>query len=211
MIEIMIADDHPIVRNGLKQIIADEKDMHICCEASNTDEIFELLKIHHTDVIVLDISMPGQNGFDALVKLRQNKNKIHILILSGMSEEVFAKRSFEAGAAGYMHKECAPEELVNAIRKVYNGGKYISNKLAESMAEELINHRKNNPHEMLSEREFQIFLQIGSGKRVGEIADIMNLGINTISTYRKRIIKKTGLRNNSEIIFYCMNANLLKK
>lgn len=209
MIRVMIADDHPIVRNGLKQIIADESDIEVCCEASNTNQIFELLNDHSADVVILDISMPGQNGFDALVKLRQLKNKIPVLILSAMSEEVFAKRSFEAGAAGYMQKECAPDELVSAIRKVFNGGKYISSKIAEILANDLVNHYVKIPHTKLSEREFQIFLQIGSGKKVGEIADEMNLGVNTISTYRKRIIKKTGLKNNSDIIFYCMREKLI--
>lgn len=210
MIKVLIADDHPIVRNGLKQIIADEKDIEILCEASSTSEVFDQLDKNKVDIILLDISMPGQNGFDALIRLRQSNNKIPVLILSAFSEDLFAKRSFEAGAVGYMHKESAPEELVKAIRKVYNGGKYISSKLAESLAAELINHRANDLHENLSEREFQIFLKLGSGKKVGEIAQVMNLGVNTISTYRKRIIQKTGLKNNADIIFYCLQKKLLR-
>lgn len=209
MIRVLIVDDHPIVRNGLKQIISDEKDMKVCCEAANTEEIFDQLEKHEVDVIILDLCLPGQNGLDVLIHLKQWNTKIPILVLSALPEELYAKRTIEAGASGFMHKESATEELVYAIRKIYSGGKYASRKFAEQLLEHLGQTSPENPHDSLSQREFQILLHIGSGKTVGQIAGKMNLSVNTISTYRKRILQKMKFAGNSDIISYCIKEKLI--
>ena len=209
MIKVLIVDDHPIVRNGIKQIIADEKDMKVCCEAADTEEAIDKLKKHEVDVIVLDLCLPGQNGLDALILIKQLNNKIPILILSALPEELYAKRSIEAGASGFMHKESATEELALAIRKIYSGGKYASRKFAEQLIDELVHSTGKKPHENLSQREFQILLQLGSGKPVSRIAEKLNLSVNTVSTYRKRVLEKMKLDGNSAIISYCLKEKLI--
>lgn len=209
MIKVLIVDDHPIVRNGIKQIISDEKDMRVCCEAANTEEVFEQLKKHEVDVIILDLCLPGQNGLDALILLKQWNSNIPILVLSALPEELYAKRTIEAGASGFMHKESATEELTYAIRKIYEGGKYASRKFAEQLISNLIKSPGEKLHVSLSQREFQIFLQIGSGKSVSQIAAKMHLSVNTISTYRKRILQKMKLLGNSDIITYCIKEKLI--
>lgn len=209
MVKILIADDHPIVRRGLKDIIAEEKDFIIECEAASADEVLDKLRNNFIDIVLLDISMPGKSGLDLIIDIKSEFPDVHVLVLSGMSEEQFAKRALKLGASGYLTKESAADLLINAIRKVISGKKYISEKLAEIMANDLTNSENIKLHEKLSAREFEVLRLIGSGKSVGEIAGILKLSVTTVSTFRSRILNKLKLKNNSEIIQYCINENLL--
>jgi DNA-binding NarL/FixJ family response regulator len=211
MIKILIADDHPIVRRGLRELVSDENDMQVVSEASNAGEIILSLRNHDIDVVLLDISMPGKSGLDLIVDIKNEFPERKILILSGMAEELFAKRAIKCGAYGYLNKEAAPEQLVHAIRKVYTGKMYISDKLAESMASDLANKGIIISHEKLSDREFEVMRLIGNGRSTSQIAELLNLSVSTISTYRSRILEKLNLKNNAEIIHYCLKENLLNK
>jgi DNA-binding NarL/FixJ family response regulator len=208
MINIIVVDDHPIVRDGLKLILSDEKDIHICGEASNAKIMFDLLKSLEVDVVILDISMPEISGYEALLKLKISFPKIRILMLSALSEDIYASKSLKAGASGFINKETAPEELVKAVRKVFEGGTYISPYFAEKLAYNIKNDAQQLLHEQLSSREFQIMLLLGSGKSVGAIAESVMLSVKTISTYRTRILEKMNLKNNAEIIKYCIRESL---
>ena len=210
MIKIMVVDDHPLVRNGLAAIISDEKNMKVCCEAVDAAEMFQKLNdCKDVDILILDISMPGISGFDALPKLKMRFPQIQIIMLSALSEEIYAAQCLSAGAVGFLSKESAPEELIKAIHKVSAGGMYVSPEFAEKMAFNYLGNIQKLPHEDLSWREFQIFLSIGSGKKAGQIADEMNLSVKTISSYRARIMDKMNLKSNAEIIRYCLDRNLL--
>ncbi len=210
MVKILIADDHPIVRRGLRDIIEEEQDFIVECEASSAEEVLDKLRNYKIDITLLDISMPGKSGLDLILDIKSEFPEVNILVLSGMSEEQFAKRALKLGASGYITKESAADLLINAMRKVIKGKKYISDKLAEIMANDLLNNENVKLHEKLSSREFEVLRLIGSGKSVGEIADILNLSVTTISTFRSRILTKLNLKNNSDIIQYCINENLLK-
>lgn len=209
MIKILIADDHPLIRNGLKQIISRENDIEVVHEASNAEEVFDLLKKNNIDVIILDISMPGMSGFEVLDKIKQILPKLPVLMLSALSEELYASKTIKAGASGFINKESAPEELVKAIRKVNSGGLYVSDYLAEKLANDFKYNISKPPEEYLSTREFQIMRMIGSGKAVSEIAEELCLNVRTISTYRARILTKMNLKNNSEITNYCIKEGFL--
>ncbi|MBI5641386.1 MAG: response regulator transcription factor [Nitrospirae bacterium] len=190
MIRILIADDHTIVREGLKQILAETPDMIATGEASNGQEALDKATKDDFDVLLLDISMPGRSGLDILKQLRTEKPRLAVLILSMYSEEQYAIRALRAGASGYMTKESAPDELIEAIRKVALGRKYVSPSLAEKLAFNLEAGSDRLPHESLSDREYQVMCMIASGKTVKEIADELALSIKTISTYRSRIVEK---------------------
>ena len=209
MIKILIADDHPIVRRGLREIIEDETDMKVECEASTSLEVIDNLRSHEIDVILLDISMPGKSGLDLILDLKNEFPDIPVLVLSAMSEEIYAKRVIKSGAFGFLNKESAPELLVQAIKKVYSGKRFISEKLAEVIASDLSQSENEKLHELLSDREFEVLRQIGSGKSVGEIAEILNLKVTTISTYRMRIMEKFGMKTNSELMQYCIHEKLI--
>ncbi len=209
MIKILIADDHPIVRRGLREIIEDEKDFLVIHEASNSFEVLDGLRNNKVDILLLDISMPGKSGLDLLTDVKKEFPDLKVLMLSGMSEELFAKRAIKSGAQGFLTKESAPELLISAIKKVSDGKRFVSEKLAEIMANELTNFAGSKPHERLSDREFEVLRLLGSGKTVGEISETLNLSVSTISTFRARILDKLHLRNNSELIQYCINENLL--
>lgn len=211
MVKILVADDHPVVRRGLRGIIEEEKDFVVECEASTAEEVIDQLRNKDIDIVLLDISMPGKSGLDLIVDIKSEFPNIYVLILSGMSEEQFAKRALKLGASGYLTKECAADLLINAIKKVTSGKKFISDKLAEIMANDLTNTENVNLYEKLSAREFEVLRLIGAGKSVGEIAEILNLSVTTISTFRSRILTKLNLKNNSDIIQYCINENLLSK
>lgn len=210
MINILIADDHPIVRRGLKQIIQDEKDMKVVFEASNSDEVLDGLKIQVVDVLLLDISMPGKSGLDLLVDLKNLNPDLPILVLSALSEEVYAKRVIKMGALGYIHKESAPELLVPAIRRVNSGKTYLSSKLTDILVSDLSGNSKEILHEKLSEREFEVLVLIGKAKTTGEIAKTLFLSAATVSTYRSRILEKMNMKNNSELMQYCFNQKLIE-
>ena len=209
MIKILIADDHPIVRQGLRQIIQDEKDMVVLCEAANSEEVLVKLKEQDIDVLLLDIAMPGKSGLELLIDLKIQYPNLPILVLSALPEEAYARRVIKMGAMGYIHKESAPDLLVPAIRKAISGQNYISSKLADILVSDLSRKDKGSIHEQLSEREFEVLRLIGSGKSVGEIAEVLNLAVTTISTYRARILEKLKLKNNAEIIQYCITEHLL--
>lgn len=204
MIRILIADDHPIVRNGLKQIICDEEDMKVICEASNGQEVFDEISKNEIDVLILDISMPGMGGFEILEKIKQKYPTLPVLMLSALSEELYASKTLKAGASGFINKESAPIELVKAVRKVFSGGLYVSAYLAEKLASDYKHDVSKPPQEYLSNREFQIMCMIGSGKTVTEIADMLCISVKTVSTYKARIFNKMNFKNNSELINFCI-------
>ena len=208
-IKILIADDHPIVRAGFKQVISDMPDMLVADEAGNGQEVLQLIGKKDYDLVLLDISMPGRNGLEILKDLKSEKPKLPVLILSIYPEEQYAIRALRAGASGYMTKASAPNELILAIRKISEGGKYISASLAEKLAYYLDGDATKPPHETLSDREYQVMLMIASGKTVTEIANELCLSVKTISTYRTHIREKMKMKNNAEITLYAVQNKLV--
>ena len=209
MLKILIADDHAIVRQGLKQIVTETRDMIVAGEASNGQELLDKIKENDYDVVVLDITMPGRNGMDVLRQLRSERPGLSVLMLIIHPEEQYALRALRAGASGYLTKESAPDELVVAIRKVSRGGKYISSSLAEKLAFELEIGREQAPHETLSDREYRVMCMIASGKTVMAIAQELMLSEKTISTYRSRILEKMSMKNNAELTYYAIKNQLV--
>ena len=209
MLRILIADDHPIVRQGLGQLIAKTTDMVVTDEAGNGWEVLSKARGSFCDVVLLDISMPGLHGLDIIKQLKNENPRLPILILSMHSEEQYAVRAFRAGASGYLTKERAPDELLAAIRKVSMGGKYVSSSLAEKLASYLEIGVEQLPHETLSDREYQVMRMIAAGKTVAEIADELSLSVQTISTYRSRILQKMQIKNNVELANYAIRNRLL--
>ncbi len=209
MIRVLIADDHAIVREGLKQIVADTPDVVVVGEAANGHEVLDYVRRAECDVVLLDIAMPGKDGLNTLKELKAARPLLPVLILSMYPEEQYAVRLLKAGASGYLTKESAPEELVAAIRKVSKKGKYISASLGEKLAFLLDSGGDRAPHECLSDREYQVMLMMAGGKTPTEVADEMCLSVKTISTYRARALRKMGMRNNAEFAFYAMKEGLL--
>jgi len=209
MIKIMIADDHAIVREGLKQIVSEEPDMTVSGEAGNTRELFNFLATEQCDLIILDVNMPGKSGLEALKDIRSLYVHIPVLILSMYSEDQYGIRALKAGAAGFLKKVSAPGELVLAIRKIINGGKYISEALAERLADSLDMAKNGAAHEQLSDREFQIMCQIASGMSADAIADELSISVHTVYSYRNRILEKMKLKSNVELTQYVMQNKLI--
>lgn len=210
MIKALIADDHPILRNGLKLFLTYSLDMHVA-EAEDGQQVIEYISAHDVDILVLDLSMPGRTGLDILKQIKRLKPQLPVLILSAQPEEKYALRSMKAGAAGYLSKSAGTFELMGAIKKILAGGKYVSPSLAERLVEESTGEKEEIvSHDSLSDREFQILCQIASGKSVGEIAKELHLSVKTISTYRKRILEKMNLNSNSEIMQYALKHRLLE-
>jgi len=209
MLTILIADDHPVFRRGLKQIIAEASDMVVADEASDGLEVLSKVRADNYDVVLLDISMPGKTGIDVLSELKNEKPGLRILMLSMHPEEQYAVRALRAGASGYLTKESAPEELVAAIRKVSAGGKYVSSSLAEKLASVVQENAEQLPHEKLSDREYRVMCMIASGKTVSEIAKELSLSVKTISTYRSRILQKMKMKNNAELTRYAISKSLI--
>jgi|ERR1043165_2411248 DNA-binding NarL/FixJ family response regulator len=205
---ILIADDHAIVRKGLIQLLREEFRSAQVTEASNSDEVCDKARGKIWDIILLDISMPGRNGVDILKQLRAEGTKAPILMLSMHPEDQYAVRVLKAGASGFLNKDSATEELIKAIHKVLSGKKYISASLAEKLAEGAVSSDKP-AHELLSDREMQVFQLLASGKTVGEVADEISLSVNTISTYRARVLEKLGLNNNAELTRYAMDHDMV--
>jgi DNA-binding NarL/FixJ family response regulator len=208
MIRIVIADDHPIVRAGMKQILAADPGLTVSAEAGDGHELLEKTRSDQFDVVVLDITMPGMNGLDVLKQLKMEKPKLPVVILSLHPEARYALRVLKAGASGYVTKSSAPDELIKAIRKVIKGGKYVSPAFAEQLATHIDADYEELPHEMLSDREFQVMRLIASGKSVTQIADELFLSVKTVSTYRSRILEKMKMKNNAELMHYAIRNKL---
>jgi two-component system invasion response regulator UvrY len=208
-IRILIADDHPIVREGYKKILSDTPDMIVADEAENGQEVLNYIRKKNYDLILLDISMPGRSGLEILKELKNEKPRLPVLILSIYPEEQYAVRAFRAGASGYLTKASAPNELISAIRKISQGGRYISSSLAEKLTYYLDEDAERPLHETLSDREYQVMLMIASGKTVSEIAVELFLSVKTISTYRSHILEKMKMKNNAEITLYAVRNKLV--
>ncbi|HUT43475.1 MAG TPA: response regulator transcription factor [Desulfobacterales bacterium] len=209
MIKILIADDHAIVREGLKQIVADTTDLVVTGEAKNEQETLKLVRKGDFDVILLDIAMPGRGGLETLKQIKTEKPELPVLILSMYPEEQYAVRALKMGAAGYLTKVSAPDELIKAIKKISTGRKYISSSLAEKLAFNLEVDTGKPPHEGLSNREFQVMCMIASGKTVKQIAEELFLSVNTISTYRARVLEKMRMKTNSELTYYAIKNQIV--
>jgi two-component system, NarL family, invasion response regulator UvrY len=209
MIHVIIADDHPVVRQGLTRILAEETDMVLAAEAATGQELLDKLDKTVCDVVLLDISMPGRGGLDILAELRRHYPKIPVLVLSVYPEDQFGLRVLKSGAAGYMNKEAACDQLVNAIRKVCSGGKYVSANLAEKIAGDLAADSHLPPHELLSDREYQVMSLLASGKTVSEIARELCLSQKTISTHRARILEKMHMKTNAQLTYYAIRNDLI--
>jgi two-component system invasion response regulator UvrY len=208
---ILIADDHSVVRRGIRQILADAFGELVTGEASNAAEALEMIGNQDWDAVVLDISMPGQSGLEAIKEIRKSRPKLPILVLSIHPEDHFAARVFKAGASGYMTKETAPEELVDAINRVIAGKKYVSVAFAEKLAANLEKGVNDAPpHKRLSDREYEVLLLIASGNSLSEIAEQLSLSVKTISTYRSRILEKTDLHSNADLVRYAIAHGLIE-
>lgn len=209
VIRIAIVDDHAMVRAGLRQFFADQSDFAVVAEAANGREALDVVRHGGIDVLVMDISMPGQSGVDALVAIKARVPELPVLILSGFPEEHYATTMLRHGASGYLNKDCDPEEVVRAIRMVARGRKYITAGVAERLAEGLGGGDKP-PHEHLSERELQVFLRLAKGETIGHIADSMSLSVKTVSTYRTRVMEKMKLASNSDLTYYALKNGLIQ-
>ena len=209
MIRVIIADDHPVVRHGVKRILEEEPDIQVVAEAGNGQELLQKIDQTPCDVALLDIGMPGRDGLDTLAYLRRAYPKIPVLILSVYPEDQFGPRVLKSGASGYMNKETACDQLVKAIRKVCGGGRYVSPSLAEKIAADLAADKTLAPHERLSDREYQVMRLIASGKTVGQIARELTLSKKTISTHRARILEKMDMKTNAQLTFYAMRNDLV--
>jgi DNA-binding NarL/FixJ family response regulator len=208
-IRILIADDHPIVREGYKKILTSQPDMDVTGEAGNGQEVLDLIQKKDFDLILLDISMPGRSGLEILKELKSQKPHLPVMILSIYPEEQYAVRAFRDGASGYLTKASTPKELISAIRKVSHGGRYVTEALAEKLTYFLHGDADKVPHEKLSDREYQVMLLIASGKTVTQIADELCLSVKTISTYRRHILEKMQFTTNAEITMYAIQNKLL--
>jgi two-component system, NarL family, invasion response regulator UvrY len=209
MIRLLIADDHAIFREGLKHILAECPDVKIADEARNGNEVLDKIWNAKYDMVLLDISMPGMSGIEVLKQLRIERPKLPVLVLSMHPEEQYAIRVLRAGASGYLTKESAPDELITAIRKISQGGKYITSSLAERLAVEMDIDSEKPLHELLSDREYQVLRVIAAGKTIKQIAEDLSLSIKTVSTYRGRIMEKMKMKTNAELIHYAIKHQLL--
>jgi len=208
--KVLIADDHPVVRHGLKQILSADSAFVVVGEAKNGNEALELARKLDWDVAILDYSMPGRSGLDLLNEIKREFPQRPVLVLSMHPEELHARRVLKAGGAGYMNKESAGEELAAALRKVVSGGKYVSASFAEKLAVELTPDAQKPPHETLSDREYRVMWLLASGKPIKQIAKEMFLSPSTISTYRIRILRKLGLATNAELVHYAVKHQLIE-
>jgi DNA-binding NarL/FixJ family response regulator len=210
MIRIAIVDDHAVIRAGLREFFADQTDFTVVAEAANGREALDIVRKAEVDVIVLDISMPGQSGIDTLVAIKARAPDLPVLILSGFPEAHYATTMLRQGASGYLNKDCDPDELVRAIRTVHRGRKYVSAAVAEQLAAGLNDVGGKPLHEQLSQRELQVFLCLAKGETIGQIADRLSLGIKTVSTFRGRIMEKMKLVSNSDLTYYALKNGLIQ-
>ena len=208
MIRILIADDHAILRRGLKEILVRELKGAVCEEAQNAQEALSLVRSHDWDLVILDVTMPGRSGVDVVGEMKEIRPKIPVLVLSMHPEDQYAKRVLKAGASGYMNKESAPEELMKAIRIVLAGRRYVSPALAEKLALDLSADSVQPLHERLSDRELEVLRMIGLGKTISQIAGELHLSTPTVSTYRARILEKMNMTTTSELMHYALSQQL---
>jgi two-component system, NarL family, invasion response regulator UvrY len=209
MIKILIADDHTLFRKGLKHILSEYPDLVVTDEASNGQEVLNKIWHNDYDMVLLDITMPGMTGLDALKQLKNDKPKLPVLVLSMHPEEQYAVRVIRAGASGYLRKESAPDELITAIQKISGGRKYITSSLAERLADDMEPTAEKPLHDTLSDREFEVFRMIAAGKTIKQIAEALFLNARTISTYRSRILEKMQMKTNAELIHYAIKHQIL--
>jgi len=210
MIRAIVADDHAVVRRGLRELLAESSEVTVIGEAGTARETLEQVRNGKWDVLVLDINLPDGSGLDVLRQVKQEYPQLPVLILTIYAEEQFAVRALRAGAAGYLTKESAPEELLDAIRKVVHGGRYISPALAERLALLADPQAERQPHETLSDREFQVFRTLASGRTVSQVADALHLSVKTVSTYRARVLEKMGLQTNAELTMYAVRNGIVE-
>jgi DNA-binding NarL/FixJ family response regulator len=210
MTNIFIIDDHAILRAGLKQILAQTPDLVVADEAGDEQEALEKARKNAYDLVLLDIALPGRSGIEVLKQLKTEQPALPVLILSMYPEEQYAVRALRAGASGYVTKQSAPDELITAIRKVLRGGRYVSSSMAERLAAYLDAETEKPPHELLSDREYEVMRMIASGKTVKQVADQLHLSVKTISTHRERILKKMKLKNNAELTHYAIKHGLVE-
>jgi two-component system, NarL family, invasion response regulator UvrY len=208
MIKVLITDDHPVVRRGIRQILEDDDRISLIHEASDGKELIERMRVQDYDVILLDISLPGRSGLDLIYQIKKTRQKTAIIILSIYSEELYAIQALRFGASGYLTKSSAPEELLSAVYKASRGERYISASLAEKMAENLFSNEEKPPHLLLSAREMEVLQLLAYGKTVGQIAEELSLSPKTISTYRERLLSKLRLKNTADLIRYSIMEGL---
>jgi DNA-binding NarL/FixJ family response regulator len=209
MLRILIADDHTVVRKGLRQILQDEFPTAEIDEVPDAEELIKKVMNEHWDVVVSDLSMPGRSGLDALQQIKLSHPALPVLILSIHPEEQYALRALKSGASGYLSKDTAPDELVKAVQKVLLGKKYISQAIAEKLANSFSSDAELNPHESLSDREFDVMKLLANGKSVSDIAEMLSLSVTTVSTYRARVMLKMNLKSNSDLTKYAIENKLL--
>jgi DNA-binding NarL/FixJ family response regulator len=209
MTRILIADDHAVVRQGLKQILANALNPVFLGEAGSVNEMLALLQQGEWDAVIMDLSMPGGSGLEALKQIKHDY-QVPVLVLSVSPEDQYAVRTLRAGAAGYLTKETAPEELVQAVERILRGGKYVSTALAETLAGQIGQGHVGSPHETLSDRELEVLCLIASGRAVGQIAEELKLSVKTVSTYRARVLQKMNLKTNAELTHYAVQNGLVK-
>ena len=210
MIRIGIVDDHAVVRAGLKQFLSEHVDLRVTAEASNGAEALEMARQGEIDVLLMDLSMPGQSGVEALKAIKSRFADLPVLILSGFPEEHYAANLLRQGASGYLNKDCDPQDIVTAIRTVHRGRKFITPGAAERLADGLVKGGDKLPHEQLSERELQVFLRLAKGETIGNLAVGMSLSVKTVSTYRTRIMEKMKLASNSDLTYYALKNGLIQ-
>jgi len=208
VIHVLVADDHAVVRRGLRQLLAETADIEVAAEAATAAEALDLVRAQAFDVVVLDLSLPGRGGLELLGEIKAASPQAAVLILTMHPEDQYALRALKAGAAGYLTKETAPELLVEAVRRVAKGGRYVSPTLAERLAVHVEKARPGAPHESLSDREFSVFRMLAGGRTVGQIADELSLSVKTVSTYRTRVLEKMGLSTNAELMQYAFRHGL---
>ncbi len=208
MIKVLIADDHPIVRRGVREVLSEAGDVLVGGEAESAPEVRQRVLEERWDVIVLDISLRGGNGLELSPEIRREHPEVGILVLTVYSEPQYAVRAIRAGAAGFLTKEAIGDKLIDAVRKLAGGGRYITPDVAETLASTLAGETAGQPHERLSDRELQILTMIGSGKTVSQIASELHLSVKTISTHRTRILKKMGMKTNAELTHYAVHQGL---
>ncbi|MCE3221900.1 MAG: Response regulator, LuxR family [Nitrospira sp.] len=209
--KILVVDDHAVVRHGVKQILTEHFHCSIIGEARNAEEMMDQVRERHWTIVILDVGMPGKGGLDALKELKQLRPKLPVLVLSAYPEDQLALRMLKAGASGYLTKDSAPTELVQALRKIIAGGKYVSAAVAELLALNLESDSEKPLHEQLSDREYQVMCLIAVGKSLKEIADDLCVSISTINTYRARILEKMQLKNNTELTHYALKNGLVNR